>query len=300
MIATPTGKQAIGTLKEGDQVTAYDPASKHTSTQTVQQVFINHDTDLLDVTLSTPTPSAKPEAAPTKSKQQDAEVASHGSHAPPSTHETIHTTQKHPWLTTDNGWVKAGDLHVGEQVQRLDGSTATITALKVVAGEQDMYDLTVSQVHTFAVGDGQAVVHNCASNSLPPLSKSQIHNGLQQAKVIGSTTRTGAVVKEAGTNQMLGAARSGAPRSGIFAPMKTLRPHQPPGQGICAEFHCSVIVGARRGTSLDIFVHHSQGKGPCRACASTFQRWANANAAPIRVFWQKLGGRFGMHVWQRR
>ncbi len=126
----------------------------------MQQVFINHDTDLLDVTLSLNAATVKAEFAPTRSKQQDAEVASHGSHAPPSTHETIHTTQKHPWLTTDNGWVKAGDLHVGEQVQRLDGSTATITALKVVAGEQEMYDLTVSQVHTFAVGDGQAVVHN--------------------------------------------------------------------------------------------------------------------------------------------
>jgi len=164
-VATPDGEKAIGTLKEGDQVTAYDPASKQTSTQTVQQVFINHDTDLLDVTLSLNAGTTKAESAPTKSKQQDAEVASHGSHAPPSTHETIHTTQKHPWLTTDKGWVKASDLRVGEQVQRLDGTTATITALKVVVGEQDMYDLTVSQVHTFAVGGNQYVVHNCAKET---------------------------------------------------------------------------------------------------------------------------------------
>lgn len=35
----------------GDQVTAYDPATGKSSTQTVQHVWVNHDNDLLDVTL---------------------------------------------------------------------------------------------------------------------------------------------------------------------------------------------------------------------------------------------------------
>jgi hypothetical protein len=85
-------------------------------------------------------------------------VASHGSQAPPA--ETVHTTEKHRWLTVDRGWVKAGELTVGEQVQRLDGSTATVMKLEVVPGEEDRYDLTVSNIHTFAVGEGQVVVHN--------------------------------------------------------------------------------------------------------------------------------------------
>jgi hypothetical protein len=46
-------------------------------------------------------------------------------------------------------------------VQQLDGSTATVVSLRVMAGTAFMYDLTVSNVHTFAVGNGQFVVHNC-------------------------------------------------------------------------------------------------------------------------------------------
>src|SRR5579884_1542773 len=115
-VATPSGEQAIGTLAVGDKVTAYDPSSGKTSTQTVQHVFINHDNDLLDVTLaSADTNGQQSEATETTSKQQQAAVASHGLRAPPTEHdgaratstttETVHTTQKHPCLTTDRGWV---------------------------------------------------------------------------------------------------------------------------------------------------------------------------------------------------
>jgi RHS repeat-associated protein len=51
-VATPSGEKAIDTLQVGDQVQAFDPATNKQSTQTVQHVFINHDTDLLDVTLA--------------------------------------------------------------------------------------------------------------------------------------------------------------------------------------------------------------------------------------------------------
>jgi hypothetical protein len=50
-VATPSGERAIGSLKVGDQVTAYDPSTGKSSTQTVQHVWVNHDHDLLDVTL---------------------------------------------------------------------------------------------------------------------------------------------------------------------------------------------------------------------------------------------------------
>jgi RHS repeat-associated protein len=53
VVATPNGEQTIGSLKEGDQILAFDPETKQPSQQTVEKVYINHDTDLLDVTLST-------------------------------------------------------------------------------------------------------------------------------------------------------------------------------------------------------------------------------------------------------
>lgn len=153
LVATPTGEQAIGTLVVGQKVQASNPATKTVSTQTVQRVFINQDTDLVDVTLAGH-PAGK------QNKLQQVAVVSHGSQAPPVRIETVHTTQKHPWLTT-RGWIRAGQLHLGDQVQQLDGATATVVGLRIIAGSAFMYDLTVSNVHTFAVGSGQFVVHNC-------------------------------------------------------------------------------------------------------------------------------------------
>ncbi|HZR39854.1 MAG TPA: RHS repeat-associated core domain-containing protein, partial [Ktedonobacteraceae bacterium] len=165
-VSTPQGSQAISTLQVGDHVQAYDPTTRTVSTQTVLNVFINHDSDLIDVTLA-----MKPQGTTTTegtNKPQQVAVKSHGSHVPTVTTEKVHTTQNHPWLTT-KGWVTAGNLHLGDQVQQLDRKTATVVALKVILGSEDMYDLTVSNVHTFAVGSGQLVVHNsgCDSNGNP-------------------------------------------------------------------------------------------------------------------------------------
>jgi hypothetical protein len=142
----------------GQKVQAYNPATKTVSTQTVQQVFLNQDTDPIDVTLAV-------HPAGSRTKPQQVAVASHGSHAPPVQLETVHTTQKHPWLTT-RGWITAGQLHLGDQVQQLDGGTATVVGLKLIAGAAAMYDLAVSNVHIFAVGSTQVIVHNCGGG--PP------------------------------------------------------------------------------------------------------------------------------------
>jgi hypothetical protein len=172
-VATPTGEKPIADLQVGDQVQSYDVATHKETTQTVQKVFINHDNDLIDVTIRVDTTTKPTTKADINTKQQDAEVKSHGSHAPPT--ETIHTTEKHPWLTT-NGWVTAGELHLGDHALQLDGSIGTIVALQVVPGEQDMYDLTVSNVHTFAVGNGQWVVHNCGGGFKVGISGDEIRS----------------------------------------------------------------------------------------------------------------------------
>ncbi len=77
--------------------------------------------------------------------------------------ETIQTTANHPWLTADRGWERAGTLNVGESVRLLDGETATVVALRTLQGVGSMWDLALDSVHTFAVGDAQAVVHNCGT-----------------------------------------------------------------------------------------------------------------------------------------
>jgi hypothetical protein len=73
----------------------------------------------------------------------------------------VHTTAHHPWLTADHGWLPASFLRVGEPVRRADGTTAVVVAVRAVPGAAAMWDLTVGDLHDFAVGDGAFVVHNC-------------------------------------------------------------------------------------------------------------------------------------------
>lgn len=53
---------------------------------------------------------------------------------------------------------------MGEPVQEADGRVATVEAVHVVPGAASMWDLTVSNVHDFAVGTGAFVVHNCGAS----------------------------------------------------------------------------------------------------------------------------------------
>jgi hypothetical protein len=43
-------------------------------------------------------------------------------------------------------------VHTGEPVLQVDGTTATVVAIRAVPGVASMWDLTVSNLHTFAVG----------------------------------------------------------------------------------------------------------------------------------------------------
>ncbi|MGH7485127.1 MAG: polymorphic toxin type 28 domain-containing protein [bacterium] len=152
---TPRGARAIASLKTGDTVTAYDSQTGNASTQTVEATTIHHDDNLVDVTLQVTAPTSATTAAPAGKTSAQAASA-------PTTHtEVVHTTANHPWLSADHGWLIASFLHVGEPVQQANGSVATVVAVRGVPGAADMWDLTVSNLHDFAVGTGAYVVHNC-------------------------------------------------------------------------------------------------------------------------------------------
>lgn len=52
-------------------------------------------------------------------------------------------------------------LKLGMHILRADGSTGVVTGWKRVPGIATMYNLTVEMDHTFTVGIGHRVVHNC-------------------------------------------------------------------------------------------------------------------------------------------
>jgi hypothetical protein len=144
-VATEHGEQAIDTLKVGEKVWAYNPKTHHMELEPVQHVWINHDNDLVDLTLTTITPTGHGKAA-TK------------------TSETIHTNKKHPFLTEEKGFLPVGQIMLGMHMLRADGTYGVVTGWKVVPGTKTMYNLEVAQDHTFTVGSGQWVVHNCAAS----------------------------------------------------------------------------------------------------------------------------------------
>jgi hypothetical protein len=139
-VATNHGEQAIGTLKPGEQVWSYNPTTKKMELQPILHVWISHDNDLVDLTLT-----------PAKQTSQGKTEASQG--------EVIHINKKHPFLTVEQGFLPVGQIKLGMHVRRADGSIGTVTGWELIPGILTMYNLEVAQDHTFTVGDGQWVVH---------------------------------------------------------------------------------------------------------------------------------------------
>ena len=114
----------------------------------IPHVWINHDHDLVDLTITTTT------------KGPDGKVA--------KTSEVIHTNQKHPFFTSEHGFLPVGQIKLGMHLLQADGRVGVVTGWKVVPGTKTMYNLEVAKDHTFTVGAGQWVVHNCASGPQTP------------------------------------------------------------------------------------------------------------------------------------
>ncbi|WP_307783110.1 polymorphic toxin-type HINT domain-containing protein [Streptomyces sp. MBT53] len=138
--------KAIGKIKAGDKVQAANPKTgKHQGARTVQHVWINHDHDLLDVTIRT----------------KDGHTA------------TIHTTANHPfWDDTRHTWVPAGKLHRGDALNTDTNNHAYVVTTKTTPGAADRWNLTVQQLHTYYVlaGSTSVLVHNSSCTSLPSTS----------------------------------------------------------------------------------------------------------------------------------
>ena len=75
--------------------------------------------------------------------------------------EVLHTNEKHPFLTKEKGFIPVSQFKPGMHVRESNGSYGIVAMLVVVPGTMWMYNLTVAQDHTYAVGLDQCIVHNC-------------------------------------------------------------------------------------------------------------------------------------------
>jgi RHS repeat-associated protein len=129
-VATARGAVAISSLKVGDIITSRDANTGEVDEHAITAVMVHIDSEIEHLQIDG---------------------------------ETIETTPNHPFLT-DKGWLEADALYGGARVQRLDGSFGPVEGYSIEIRPVVMWDLTVSDVHTFAVGEGQWVVHNCDRN----------------------------------------------------------------------------------------------------------------------------------------
>jgi hypothetical protein len=134
-------RRAISELEVGDRVLATDPETGLTAGREVTAVHLNLDTALADVTVI----------------NGDGDVS------------TINTTQHHSfWNVRDSKWTDVIDLDNGDRLRSSDGSLLTVVSVRSFTCEQWMWDLTVDEIHSFYVanGDEPVLVHNCLDEIL--------------------------------------------------------------------------------------------------------------------------------------
>jgi Pretoxin HINT domain/A nuclease family of the HNH/ENDO VII superfamily with conserved AHH len=133
LILTPTGYQAIETLQVGDWVLAGNPETGEVKECRVLQTFEREVSQVLDVQVGD---------------------------------ETITCTAEHPFWVSGEGWVKAGQLAVGDLLMTQNHEVVLVEAIKPQTGRVKVYNFEVEDLHTYFVSELGILVHNTCGGSL--------------------------------------------------------------------------------------------------------------------------------------
>ncbi|WP_174366346.1 polymorphic toxin-type HINT domain-containing protein [Deinococcus sp. JMULE3] len=102
--------------------------------------------------------------------------------------EFIETTPEHPFFVAQpadaqprpapeghgdlsRNWVGAGHLKIGDKIKQADGTTGLVANVTTVEQTREMFNLTVSEAHTYYVGQDGWLVHNCDDHIVLGLDK---------------------------------------------------------------------------------------------------------------------------------
>jgi hypothetical protein len=131
-VETASGPVAIEALQPGDLVWSRDDESGEEGYRPIARVFVTPEQPLLTVAL------------------EDESGAI----------ETIDTTAPHPFQVEGRGWVPAGELEPGDQVESADGGDLEVASTEDSGRVETVYNFEVEEFHTYFVGEGAAWVHN--------------------------------------------------------------------------------------------------------------------------------------------
>ena len=132
-VATASGAVAISAIAVGDTVLAWEESSNRVVERPVTAVMPHPDDEIARLVLSD---------------------------------GIVTTTPDHPFYTLEAGWVEAGLLRPGMHVKTATG-TASVSLVKTKSYSGTLWDLTIEGAHTFFVGSGAWLVHNCPETDIP-------------------------------------------------------------------------------------------------------------------------------------
>ena len=136
MILTASGLVAIENIKAGDKVISTDPETFETAEKTVLETYIREDSKLIHLMING---------------------------------EEIITTETHPFYVKNQGFIKAGELIVGDELLDVNGNVLLVEKFNVELTDEPVtvYNFQVEGFHTYHVGCFYVLVHNADYNQSP-------------------------------------------------------------------------------------------------------------------------------------
>ena len=134
LVMAVAGMVAIEKIKSGDKVISTDPETMETSPKTVLETYIREVTTLVHLTVNG---------------------------------EEIVTTVDHPFYVKNQGFIKAGELIVGDELLDVNGNVLLVENFDVELTDKPVkvYNFQVEDFHTYHVSGLGVLVHNAGDYS---------------------------------------------------------------------------------------------------------------------------------------
>jgi hypothetical protein len=156
LVATPEGSRPVEEIRAGDMVWAYDLVSSRWLPRTVLETFSRQHAGRFA------TIQVAGEAITSTYHHPYWVVSGEDLDERPSPEHVPDVPEN---ASTPGRWVDAGDLRPGDLLLLSDGRRVPVTAVEVQLWTQPVYNFSVDDLHTYAVGKHHALVHNnCAED----------------------------------------------------------------------------------------------------------------------------------------
>ena len=139
LVMAVAGMVAIEKIKSGDKAISTDPETMETSPKIVLETYIREVTTLVHLTVNG---------------------------------EEIVTTVDHPFYVKNQGFIKAGELIVGDELLDVNGNVLLVENFDVELTDKPVkvYNFQVEDFHTYYVGENNILVHNAGKEYKIPKS----------------------------------------------------------------------------------------------------------------------------------